>query len=79
MEANILSRPGLIVIEHDSNDRMPNDVGILMRTDMRKYGNTGVSLYERERRFEMNIAIYPGSFDPVTNGHLDIQAFFKDI
>lgn len=47
LEANILSRPGLIVIEHDSNDRMPNDVGILMRTDMRKYGNTGVSLYER--------------------------------
>lgn len=23
---------------------------------------------------EMNIAIYPGSFDPITNGHLDIIA-----
>jgi pantetheine-phosphate adenylyltransferase len=25
-----------------------------------------------EQRFEKKVAIYPGSFDPITNGHVDI-------
>jgi len=28
--------------------------------------------YTREDNFYMRVAIYPGSFDPVTNGHMDI-------
>ena len=27
---------------------------------------------KNEFQFIMNIAIYPGSFDPITNGHLDV-------
>ncbi len=27
---------------------------------------------EREERMERRIAVYPGTFDPVTNGHLDL-------
>ncbi len=30
------------------------------------------SAYTGTRRTRMNIAVYPGSFDPITNGHLDI-------
>lgn len=30
------------------------------------------SVFTGIRRTKMNIAVYPGSFDPITNGHLDI-------
>ncbi len=31
-----------------------------------------ISPYTGERSNEMTIAVYPGSFDPITNGHIDI-------
>ncbi|HEX2098770.1 MAG TPA: pantetheine-phosphate adenylyltransferase [Rubrobacteraceae bacterium] len=37
----------------------------------RRYGGTVVTFFERTET-TMNLAIYPGSFDPVTVGHLDI-------
>ena len=27
---------------------------------------------------ELNIAVYPGSFDPITNGHLDVISRSSD-
>ena len=33
---------------------------------------TYVNYNQAEKRIFMKIAIYPGSFDPVTKGHLDI-------
>ena len=36
--------------------------------------HAGVSRRSSERRQEMNSVLYPGSFDPFTNGHLDLVA-----
>ena len=40
----------------------------------RRFGETALTFYRRteERRAQMTIAVYPGSFDPITNGHLDV-------
>ena len=37
----------------------------------RRYGDTVVTIFDRSE-LTMNIAIVPGSFDPITVGHLDI-------
>ena len=40
----------------------------------RRFGETALTFYRREEAGEatMTIAVYPGSFDPITNGHLDV-------
>jgi pantetheine-phosphate adenylyltransferase len=37
----------------------------------RRYGGTVVTFFERTQT-TMNVAICPGSFDPITDGHMDI-------
>ena len=83
----LLSAEATVVVEHDRRNRPEQSYGCLVRTDHRRYGDTEVSFYRRAPRREGNltmsqttsddnqptsIAIYPGTFDPITNGHLDI-------
>lgn len=43
---NILSKSGLIIVEHDSKDEMPERVGKLCLYRIKQYGNTFLSFYE---------------------------------
>lgn len=48
---------------------------VMVPGEKEKIANAGVKNYrgaERVRRFMAKIAVYPGSFDPITNGHLDV-------
>jgi pantetheine-phosphate adenylyltransferase len=50
-------------------------VTVTVPAEKEKIANTGDKNYrgaERVRRFMAKIAVYPGSFDPITNGHLDV-------
>ena len=48
----------------------PKPCPVMLLPDVEK--KSKVHYNQRERGFVMKIAIYPGSFDPVTKGHLDI-------
>lgn len=41
----ILSQYGLIIVEHDSKDEMPQAVGKLYQNRIKQYGNTSLSFY----------------------------------
>ncbi len=41
----ILTQTGLIVVEHDSGDDMPQSIGRLHKYRIKKYGNTSLSFY----------------------------------
>jgi pantetheine-phosphate adenylyltransferase/16S rRNA (guanine(966)-N(2))-methyltransferase RsmD len=79
--AGIVAPGGRVVAEHDRRHPPPDRAGLLSRTDRRTFGDTAVSFYEptgpegpaRPPGARMKrVAIYPGSFDPLTNGHLSI-------
>ena len=42
-------------------------------------GETHENIREMKRRFILSTAIYPGTFDPITNGHLDILTRAKEL
>lgn len=65
----LLARGGRVVFEgSDSPPRIPDS----MKGESRRYGGTVVTFLERSKEHTMKVAICPGSFDPVTVGHLDI-------
>ena len=64
----LLSPGGRVVFE--SGENLDNSLRG-KRGDTRRYGGTHVTIYERYELI-MRVAVCPGSFDPVTNGHLDI-------
>jgi pantetheine-phosphate adenylyltransferase/16S rRNA (guanine(966)-N(2))-methyltransferase RsmD len=43
-----------------------------MKGESRRYGGTVITFLERSEEHTMKIAICPGSFDPITVGHLDV-------
>jgi pantetheine-phosphate adenylyltransferase len=76
-----LLKPGSwVVIEHHVDEAPPAVCADLRLTQARRYGKTGLALFVADERMpgapqdEKQIvrAVYPGSFDPITNGHLDI-------
>jgi pantetheine-phosphate adenylyltransferase len=62
--------PGAVVlVEHRAGDAPAPPEGLATAFE-RRYGDTGVIAFSQET--PMRVALYPGSFDPITNGHVDI-------
>ena len=78
--APLVGERTLLVIEHARRDAAPESTGMLgadtavdvgrQRAGVLQAG--GASEGAEEPRMENVVAIYPGSFDPLTNGHVDI-------
>ena len=67
------SRPGArVVAKHFWRDPPPAQVGLLASERERRFGETALTFYRRQEDRMNSVAVYPGSFDPITNGHLDI-------
>ena len=47
LEAGIMDAKGIIILEHDYRDKMLDKIGEIVKFDLRKYGNTGISLYTK--------------------------------
>ena len=58
-----------MIAEHRRQHQLAESYGRLERYRQARYGETVFDFYKVET---MKIAVYPGSFDPVTNGHLDV-------
>lgn len=78
-------RPGAVVVIERSARSPDLLIDGLSLVDERRYGDTRVDVYVREDlaaagvtvtakpvNTTLSAAIYPGSFDPLTNGHVDI-------
>lgn len=48
VEKGILGADGIVVVEHDSSDKTPQNIKGLVRSDERIYGGTTISFYELE-------------------------------
>ena len=60
--------------KHFWRDTPPDRIGLLASDRERRFGETALTFYRRRRNDggRMSVAVYPGSFDPITNGHVDI-------
>ncbi|MEJ7818712.1 MAG: pantetheine-phosphate adenylyltransferase, partial [Rubrobacteraceae bacterium] len=57
-------------VVYESGDP-PQQSTLELKGVSRRYGKTVITFFERTE-LTMNVAVCPGSFDPVTEGHLDI-------
>ncbi len=67
--ARVVAPAGALVLERDKRSVEDHPPGMRVTRD-RLYGDTRVIVYEVKHM--STAAIYPGSFDPLTNGHVDI-------
>lgn len=44
--ANILEEDGIIIVEHDTKDKFPEEIGSLEKSRDKKYGNTTLTFYK---------------------------------
>ena len=73
---------GLVVIEHRVGDRLPERGKRMVLRAVKRYGTIEVELQDvaaeehaQQAAFQgghVTKALYPGTFDPITNGHLDL-------
>ena len=76
----LVAPDGRVVAKHFWRTPPPAAVGLLASERERRFGETALTFYRRrdptagrrEHGGRMSVAVYPGSFDPITNGHLDI-------
>jgi pantetheine-phosphate adenylyltransferase len=75
----LLRQGGWVMLEHHIEETPPVACGALRLTAGRRYGKTGLALFVAEGAMpgtrestRTNRAVYAGSFDPITNGHLDV-------
>ena len=47
-ESSILKEDGIIVVEHDSKEELPEKINMLEKMKIKKYGNTTITLYQME-------------------------------
>ena len=66
---SLLAPGGRVVVE--SGDPLEAEQAESAKGVSRRYGGTIVTIFERPEP-TMDVAICPGSFDPVTSGHLDV-------
>jgi pantetheine-phosphate adenylyltransferase len=74
-EHALLLPRALVVCEHHGRDVAPNAPPSYQLLETRAFGDVSLSFFEfrpGERTDRVTIALYPGSFDPVTYGHLNI-------
>lgn len=75
LAAAIVRPGGWIVVEHHLDEPPPQPAPLRL-TQTRRYGKTAVTLLQVPKESDEPImqrkAVYPGSFDPITNGHLDV-------
>ncbi len=65
----LLAPGGRVVVE--SGEPLTTEGQESAKGVSRRYGGTVVTIFEKPEQ-TMNVAICPGSFDPVTSGHLDV-------
>ena len=65
----LLEPGGRVVVE--SGGLPEKSAALMKKGTVRRYGGTAVSIFERSD-LTVNIAVCPGSFDPITEGHLDV-------
>lgn len=66
---SLLAPGGRVVVE--SGGSLPTELEESTKGVSRRYGGTVITIFEPSES-TMNIAVCPGSFDPVTSGHLDV-------
>ena len=47
-ENELLKEDGIIVVEHDTVDKFPDNMGRLYKSREKKYGNTTITFYKLE-------------------------------
>jgi pantetheine-phosphate adenylyltransferase/16S rRNA (guanine(966)-N(2))-methyltransferase RsmD len=67
--AFLLAPGGRVVLESGDS---PAQTTKNMKGVSRRYGGTVVTFFERSEEHTMKLAICPGSFDPITVGHVDV-------
>ena len=72
----LLAPGGRVVVE--SGDPLASEVVESAKGVSRRYGGTFVTIFEGAEG-TMDVAICPGSFDPVTSGHLDVIRRASDL
>ena len=70
----LLRAAGVVVAEHFHKRALPETIGGLVSTRSVRIGDHTLTFYEARHDSGKTMAVYPGSFDPITNGHLDIIA-----
>ena len=63
---------GLLMLEHASRVAPPQPAGLTLTRTVTSGDSALTILRMSTRRTTPRIAVYPGSFDPLTNGHVDI-------
>ena len=68
-----LLRPGArVLVETGMDVTYPDEISGYIKLRRQTYGVAQVLILERsEENNDQKIAVFPGSFDPFTNGHLD--------
>lgn len=80
VESGVLAESAWVVVEHHIDESPIADGAFLELINTRRYGKSALTLLRtpetmkrgQDNSFSPVRAVYAGSFDPITNGHLDV-------